>query len=87
MEQIFPSHRRHNRRISGANGWWACCDGGAASFKSPTLAGFHYTWRLRMMFWGQRHRHGQELEPVRLWGRPAHLSGAISPHSAAKRAS
>ena len=34
-----------------------------------TPANFHYPWYVRLLFWLQRRRYGQELEPARLWGR------------------
>ncbi len=34
-----------------------------------TPADFRYPWYVRLLFWLQRRRYGQELEPARLWGR------------------
>ena len=33
------------------------------------MDGFRYPWYMRFIFFLQRRRYGQELEPVRLWGR------------------
>lgn len=33
-----------------------------------TPAGYRYTWYVRLIFWLQRRRYGQALEPARLWG-------------------
>ena len=34
-----------------------------------TPADFRYPWYVKLLFWLQRRRYGQELEPARLWGR------------------
>ena len=46
-------------------------------------AGFRYPWYMRLIFWRQRRRYGQELGPVRLWGR---IPGAFLAMSALYRA-
>lgn len=48
-----------------------------------TPADFRYSWYMRLIFWRQRRRYGQELGPVRLWGR---IPGAFLAMSALYRA-
>ena len=41
-------------------------------------AGTHYPWYVRVFFWNQKRKYGQELEPAKLWGRTPKVFAALA---------
>ena len=38
----------------------------------------HYPWYVKIFFWNQRRKYGQELEPAKLWGKSPKVFAALA---------
>ncbi len=38
----------------------------------------HYPWYVKIFFWNQRRKYGQELEPTKLWGKSPKVFAALA---------
>tara|TARA_R110002072_G_scaffold172728_3_gene326992 strand:- start:10979 stop:11506 length:528 start_codon:yes stop_codon:yes gene_type:complete len=38
----------------------------------------HYPWYVKLFFWNQRRKYGQELEPAKLWGKSPKVFAALA---------
>ena len=38
----------------------------------------HYPWYVKIFFWNQRRKYGQELEPTKLWGKSPRVFAALA---------
>lgn len=38
----------------------------------------HYPWYVKIFFWNQRRKYGQELEPAKLWGKSPRVFAALA---------
>ena len=39
---------------------------------------YHYPWYVKLFFWNQRRKYGQELEPAKLWGKSPKVFAALA---------